>query len=153
MLALASQLEPTTFINTLFWFFSLPAVFVKCSLKDSLRFKVTQDRLGGTGHPDKLTVRGWRWYYADGTQCWLFWGTWQNDWRRQGSESRTDVRIRIQSNPEVCIKLPYHFWLAFSPWQRFALSKHSLVINKMLLYFWCDMNIKHKSKYKNINRC
>ena len=33
-----------------------------------------EDRLGGThaegaGHPDKLTVRGWRWYYAGVTQC------------------------------------------------------------------------------------
>jgi len=33
-----------------------------------------QDRLGGThaegaGHPDKLTVHGWRWYYAGGTHC------------------------------------------------------------------------------------
>ena len=37
-----------------------------------------KDRLGGTraegaGHPDKLTVRWWRWYYAGGTHCWLFW--------------------------------------------------------------------------------
>jgi len=37
-----------------------------------------QDRLGGThargtGHPDKLTVHGWRWHYACGTHCWLFW--------------------------------------------------------------------------------
>ena len=33
-----------------------------------------QDRLDGThaegtGHPDKLTVHGWRWYYARGTHC------------------------------------------------------------------------------------
>ena len=33
-----------------------------------------QDRLGGihvegAGHPDKLTVHGWRWYYAGGTHC------------------------------------------------------------------------------------
>jgi len=32
--------------------------------------------LGGThaenaGHPDKLTVRGWRWYYAGGTNTLL----------------------------------------------------------------------------------
>ena len=40
-----------------------------------------QDRLGGThaegaGHPDKLTVRGWRWYYAGGTQGDCFGGAW-----------------------------------------------------------------------------
>jgi len=23
----------------------------------------------GAGHPDKLTVHGWRWYYAGGTHC------------------------------------------------------------------------------------
>jgi len=33
-----------------------------------------QDRLVGThaesaGHPDKLTVRGWHWYYVGGTHC------------------------------------------------------------------------------------
>jgi len=28
---------------------------------------------GWIAHPDKLTVRGWRWYYAGGTHCWLFW--------------------------------------------------------------------------------
>jgi len=32
------------------------------------------DTLGGThavgaGHPDKLTVQEWRWYYAGGTHC------------------------------------------------------------------------------------
>ena len=30
--ALAPQVEPASFINKLFQFFSLPAVFVKCSL-------------------------------------------------------------------------------------------------------------------------
>ena len=40
-----------------------------------------QDRLSGThaegaGHPDKLTVHGWRWYYVGGTHCWLFWRRW-----------------------------------------------------------------------------
>ena len=33
MLALAPQVEPASFISKLFRFFSLPAVFVKCSLK------------------------------------------------------------------------------------------------------------------------
>jgi len=32
VLALAPQVELASFINKLFWFFSLPAVFVKCSL-------------------------------------------------------------------------------------------------------------------------
>jgi len=75
VLALAPQVEPASFINKLFRFFSLPAVFVKCSLYG---LESPQDRLGGThaegaGHPDKLTVHGWRWYNAGGTHCWLFW--------------------------------------------------------------------------------
>jgi len=32
VLALAPQVEPASFINKLFRFFSLPAVFIKCSL-------------------------------------------------------------------------------------------------------------------------
>jgi len=50
-LVLAAQVDPASFIN-----------------------KSPQDRLGGThaegvGHPDKLTVHGWCWYYEDGTHC------------------------------------------------------------------------------------
>ena len=37
MLALAPQVEAGSFINKLFRFFSLPAVFVKCTLSYSVR--------------------------------------------------------------------------------------------------------------------
>jgi len=36
VLALAPQLEPASFISKLFLFFNFPAVFVRCSLKDSV---------------------------------------------------------------------------------------------------------------------
>jgi len=34
-----SQLEPASFINKLFLFFSLPAVFARCSLNDKVKGK------------------------------------------------------------------------------------------------------------------
>ena len=31
-------------------------------------------------------------------------------------------------NPEICIRIPHHFWLRFWPQQTFALSEHRLVL-------------------------
>jgi len=46
----------------------------KATLMRSSGLESPRDRLGGThaegaGHPDKLTVHRWRWYYAGGTHC------------------------------------------------------------------------------------
>ena len=49
VMALAPQVKQASFINKLFRFFSLPAVFVKCSLYDSVYgLESPQDRLGGS---------------------------------------------------------------------------------------------------------
>ena len=46
----------------------------------------------------------------------------------------TDVRIRIQINPEILIRIPDHFW-----W-RFALFEHSLVIAAgVILYYFLSV--------------
>jgi len=37
-----------------------------------------------------------------------------------------DIQIRIWINLENWIQTVDHFWLRFWPWQRFALSEHSL---------------------------
>ena len=38
-----------------------------------------------------------------------------------------DIRIRMQINPKIRIRISDHICLKFWPWRRFALSKHILV--------------------------
>jgi len=60
----------TSCFSSLAWLQSLSSVICRTAYG----LESPQDRLGGThaeaaGHPDKLIVCGWHWYYAGGTHC------------------------------------------------------------------------------------
>jgi len=38
-----------------------------------------------------------------------------------------DIRIRIQTNPKIRIRIPHHFWLKFWRWRRFAIYECSCI--------------------------
>jgi len=47
----------------------------------------------------------------------------------------TDIRIRIQINTKIKIRIPDHFYFKFYRWWRFALYECSCIINVVLNAF------------------